>query len=161
MNTPQSPSTQCCPPFDPAPWDEKTLEWKNKKFIKSSVFTFFYMPIGFGALMKKLMKKVEKADAKMADQVCLSDCTSKWNMDIYLAVDKEIPETENVTLSGKFFCKVYEGPFKDTGKWCNDFELLAKNKGLNLKKLYLWYTTCPKCAKVYGKNYTVLFGQVN
>ncbi|MBI5636487.1 MAG: hypothetical protein HZA03_00800 [Nitrospinae bacterium] len=161
MNTQQSPNTQCCPKFDPAPWDGKTVEWDKKKFIKDNVFTFFYMPIGFGALMKKLVGKVEKADANMADQLCLSDHTSKWNMDVYLAVDKEIPDAENVTLSGKFLSKVYEGPFQDAGKWCNDFESYVKGKGMNFNKLYMWYTTCPKCAKVYGKNYVVLLGQVN
>jgi hypothetical protein len=35
---------ECCPKFDPNPWDGKILEWKNKKFIKDKVFTFFYMP---------------------------------------------------------------------------------------------------------------------
>jgi hypothetical protein len=29
-----------------------------------------------------------------------------------------------------------------------------------LKKLYFSYTTCPACAKAYGKNYVVLFAQV-
>ena len=161
MNAQPSPNAQCCPKFDPAPWDGKISEWDKKKFIKDHVFTFFYMPVGFGALMKKLVEKVARAEANMTDQLCLSDCTSKWNMDVYLAVDKEIPDAENVTISGKFFSKVYEGPFQDTGKWCKDFESHLKDKGMNFKKLYMWYTTCPKCAKVYGKNYTVLFGQLN
>ena len=96
----------------------------------------------------------------MPDYIGLSDHTSKWNMDLYLAVDKEIPEAENVTLSGKFYSKVYEGPFNNTGKWMKDFENIAKNKGLAIKKEYMWYTTCPKCAKKYGKNYVVVVGQV-
>ncbi|MEK7611126.1 MAG: hydrolase [Patescibacteria group bacterium] len=33
-------------------------------------------------------------------------------------------------------------------------------KGKQIKKLYFFYTTCPKCAKHYGKNYTVLVAQV-
>ncbi len=161
MNTQQSQGANCCPKFDPSPWDGKIIEWDKKKFIKDHTFTFLYMPLRFGALMKKLVGKVEKAGANMAGQLCLSDHTSKWNMDVYLAVDKEIPDAENVTLSGKFLSKVYEGPFQDTGKWCSDFEGYAKGKGLNIRKTYMWYTTCPKCAKVYGKNYTVLLGQVN
>ncbi len=161
MNTQRSPNTQCCPKFDPAPWDEKTIEWNNKKFIKDNAFTFFYLPLRFGALMTKMVGNVEKAGAKTADQLCLSDHTSKWNMDVYLAVDKEVPGAENVTLSGKFLSKVYEGPFQDTGKWCADFESYVKGKGMTIKKEYMWYTTCPKCAKVYGKNYTVLLGQVD
>ncbi len=157
-NPTQNP--ECCPQFDPKPWDNKTLEWDNKKFIKDKVFTLFYIPINFGSVMKRMNEKVEKAGAKMPDWLCLSDHTSKWNMDIYLAVNKEIPNAENVIISGKFLSKVYEGDFKDTGKWCKDFENYAKDKGLEVKKWYMWYTTCPKCAKKYGKNYVVIIAKV-
>jgi hypothetical protein len=82
-------------------------------------------------------------------------------MDVYLAVDREITGSENATLSGKYYSKVYEGPFQDTGKWSKDFESVAKSKGFDAKKWYMWYTTCPKCAKKYGKNYVVILAQVN
>jgi len=150
----------CCPEFNPAPWDGKLLEWENKKFVKSRVFTLFYMPITFGSAMRKLDNKIRGAGASVTGYLCLSDHTSKWNMDIYLAVDKEIPGVENTTLSGKFLSKTYEGPFSNTGKWCKDFESYSKEKGLEIKKWYMWYTTCPKCAKKYGKNYTVIICEV-
>ncbi len=146
----------CCPEFIPAPWDESVFEWHNKPFIKEHVFTLFYMPLNFGKVMRRLDETVRNAEAAIPDGLCLSDHTSKWNMDVYLAVDKEIPDAENVQLSGKFLSKVYEGPYKDTGKWCKDFESFAKTKALDIKKWYMWYTTCPKCAKKYGKNYVVI-----
>lgn len=150
----------CCPEFNPALWDDKTFTWENKRFIRDHVCCFFNMPLNFGSVMRKVMPGIMKAGAEMPDAMGLSDHTSKWNMDIYIAVDREIPEAENVTLSGTFYCKVYEGPFGDTGKWCKDFESAVKSKGLPLKKMYLWYTTCPKCAKKYGKNYVAIMGQV-
>jgi len=152
---------ECCPKFDPVPWDGKVLEWGNKKFIKGKVFTLFFMPVNFGSVIVKLMAKVKDAGAGTPENLCLSDHTSKWNMDLYLAVDKEIPGAENVTLSGRFFSKVYEGDFKETGKWCRDFENIAKERGMKIEKWYMWYTTCPKCAKKYGKNYTVVIGKIN
>jgi len=153
-------NAECCPKFDPAPWDDKILEWNNKRFIKDKVFSLFYMPLNFGSVMKRTMAKIEKSGAQSLDYMGLSDHTSKWNMDVYIAVDKEIPGAENITLSGKFLSKVYEGDFKDTGKWCKDFESYAKNKGKEIKKLHMWYTTCPKCAKKYDKNYVVIIGKV-
>jgi hypothetical protein len=150
----------CCPPFDPTNWDDKVFEWNNKTFVKDKVFTFMYMPFGFGKVIKRLNEKVNAANATMPDWLCLSDHTSGWNMDIYLAVDKEIPNAQNVSLSGKYFSKVYEGPFKDTGKWGKDFEAEATKRDLKVKKWYMWYTTCPKCAKKYGKNYVVIIGEV-
>lgn len=152
--------TECCPPFDPVLWDDKVFEWTDKKFIKDSVTTFFFMPLNFGKVMKRMMEKVEKANAAVPDYLCLSDHRTKWKMDCYLAVDKNVPGAENVSLSGKFYTNVYDGPFKDTGKWCKDTESKAKAKGIKIKKWYMWYTTCPKCAKKYGKNYVVNFCEI-
>lgn len=150
----------CCPEFNPTNWDDKFIEWKDKKFIKDKIATFFYIPLNFGQVMKRVDKKITKTGATIEDYLCLSDHTSKWNMDIYLAVDKEIPTANNTTLSGNFYSKVYEGAFSDTGKWCKDFEAITKNKGLSIKKWYMWYTTCPKCAKKYGKNYVVIIAEI-
>ena len=150
---------QCCPKFDPAPWDGKTFAWKDKRFIKDRVFTLMYMPMNFGSVIKRLDAAVRAAGASMPDNMGLSDHTSKWNMDLYLAVDREIPGAQNVTLSGEFLGKVYEGPFKDTGKWCKDFEAFAAGRKATIKKMFMWYTTCPKCAEKFGKNYVVILGQ--
>jgi len=160
METELKPKSECCTKFDPAPWDDKTFEWENKKFIKDKVFTFFYMPVNFGGVMKRLDEKLTKAGVTITENLGLSDHTSKWNMDLYLAVDKEVPDTEITTITGKFYSKVYEGPYGDTGKWMKDYENLAKSKGIAIKKYYMWYTTCPKCAKKYGKNYVAVVGQV-
>jgi hypothetical protein len=161
MKANENQDTICCPKVDPEQWDEKVLEWNNRKFIKDRVATFFYIPLNFSKVMKKLDMKIKMADAVVPDWMCLSDHTSKWNMDLYLSVDKDIPDCENTSLSGRFFSKVYEGPFSDTKKWCNDFESKSKEKGFNIKKWYMWYTTCPKCAKKYGKNYVVIMSKVN
>jgi hypothetical protein len=90
----------------------------------------------------------------------ISDHTSKWNMDIYLAADKKIPDTETITLNGKFLSKVYERSFKDTAKWCKDFEANAQSLNFKIKKWYMWYTICPNCAKKYGKNYVVIISEI-
>lgn len=152
---------KCCPRFSPEPWDDKMIEWNNKKFVKDSVFTLFNIPMNFGQVMKRLDINVRKAGAQMQDFLTLSDHTSKWNMDIYLAVDKEVPGAENTTLTGKFYSRVYEGPFSDTGKWCKEFEDSVKSKGFSVRKWFMWYTTCPKCAKKYGKNYVAIISQIN
>jgi len=151
---------ECCPKFNPIPWDDKIIEWNNKLFIKDRVFTFFYMPVNFGKVMRRLDENVRKAGAEIAGGLSLSDHTAKWNMDVYLAVNKEVPGAENTTLSGKFYSKVYEGPFNETGKWSKDFESIVKSKGFNLKKWFMWYTTCPKCAKKYGKNYVAIISEI-
>jgi len=158
--TSQTSAPLCCLKFDPTPWDGKTFTWENKKFIHDTVLALFYMPLNFGSIMTKLHNQVEKAGALCPDGLCLSDHVSMWNVHVYLAVDKEIPNAQNVTLSGNYLSRVYEGDFKKISTWTKDFEVYAKEKGYNVKKLYMWYTTCPKCAKEYGKNYVVIMGQL-
>ena len=151
----------CCPRFDPAPWDGTTVVWDNKRFITDRVFTFLYMPINFGGAMRRLGAKVDSAKASVPDWLCLSEHTSMWKMNLYLAVDHDIPQAESTTISGKFYCKVYEGPFSDTGKWVKDFNAATAAKGLKCGKMFFWYTTCPQCAKKYGKNYVVILAQID
>ncbi len=157
----QKVEAECCPPFDPVPWDDKVFEWKDKRFVADKVCTIFFMPLNFGPVMRRADAKVRAAGARFLDNMGLSDHISKWRMDIYMAVDKEVPGMENITLSGKYYSRVYEGPYKDTGKWCADYEQSAQKKGLSVKKTYMWYTTCPKCARKYGKNYTVILAETD
>lgn len=160
MSTKTASVSECCPKLDPSLWDEKVFKWENKRFVKDRVISAFYMPINFGAVITRLTKKVQKAGADMPDWLCLSDHTSKWSMEILLAVDKEIPDAHNTTLSGKFMSKVYEGSFNNTKIWCEDFETYVKRSNSSIKKMYMWYTTCPKCARKYGKNYVVIIAEV-
>jgi len=155
----KSQNQQCCPEFNPSLWDDKLFGWDNKKFITDKVFTLFYIPLNFGSVMTRITKKVKDSGALNPDYLCLSEHRSKWSMNLLLAVDKEIPGAENVTLSGKYISKTYEGGFEKTGEWTKDFDSFVKNKGLDIKNMYMWYTTCPKCAKKYGKNYVVLIGK--
>lgn len=150
----------CCPEFEPGKWDKKILEWKNKKFVKAKVFTLFYIPINFGGVMRKLDEKIREAGAEIQDNMGLSEHTSKFNMDVYLAVNREVPGLENTAISGKFLCRVYEGPYSDTGKWGEDFAGYAKGMGLKTGRMFMWYTTCPKCAEKYGKNHVAIIAEV-
>ncbi|MBP7850935.1 MAG: hypothetical protein KA053_11750 [Lentimicrobiaceae bacterium] len=156
----QKTNQECCPAFDPAPWEDKIIEWERKRFLKGKVFTFMYMPVNFGGVIRKMMKTIMGAKAEMPDNLGLSDHTSAWNMDLYLAVDREVHGYPNVFLSGKYYSRVYEGPFKDTSKWLADIKSHTKSKGINIGKPYMWYTTCPKCAKKYGKNYVVILAEI-
>jgi len=150
----------CCPRFDPTPWDDKTHEWNNKLFIRDKVCTLFYMPLNFGGAMKRLDASVRASGAEIPDSLCLSEHTSPWKMNIYLAVDKPVDAADNTQLSGKYYSKVYEGSYQDTSKWYKDIVGITKSAGHDVKKWYNWYTTCPKCAKKYGKNYVVIFGRI-
>lgn len=150
----------CCPEFNPSLWNNKIIHWDKKQFITSKVKTFLFIPLNFGKVMTKLDSLATKHNAITPEAMCLSEHTSKWSLTLHLAVTKEIPGIENTTLSGNFYSKVFEGNFKDTGKWTQNFEKEVLSQGYKLKRTFMWYTTCPECAKKYGKNYVVIIGEI-
>jgi hypothetical protein len=103
---------------------------------------------------------IQKADALEPEPLMLSDEKSLWGSDIYIAVSKEVPGAETARISGTFMTKVFEGPYKNAGQWAMEMKEYVKSKARELNKMYFFYTTCPKCAKVYGKNYTVILAQI-
>jgi len=63
-------------------------------------------------------------------------------------------------LNETFLSKVFGGQYKDMKKWISGMAGFVKSRGKETKKLYFFYTTCPKCAKFYGKNYVVILAQI-
>ena len=157
--TSQVSPTGCCPPFDPAPWDDKEITWENNRFVKAHVHSVFHIPLDMGRKVMQSMRLIEAAHATAAHPM-LSEERSPWSSDLYINVTGPVPGADVVTISGKFLTKVYEGPFRNAPEWAADMERYVAAKGPALKKLYFGYTTCPRCAKAYGKNYVVLFAQV-
>jgi hypothetical protein len=153
--------TGCCQPFDPKPWQEKEITWKNKRFLKDHVTSFLHIPLNMGKIVTKNMALIEKAKAQAPIQLMLTDEKSLWGADIYIDVARDVACAQMTTLSGKYLSKVFEGPYQKAGQWAQEMKEYVKNKDKKLKKLYFSYTTCPKCAKVYGKNYVVLFAQID
>ncbi|MCX6778273.1 MAG: hypothetical protein NT157_05320 [Candidatus Micrarchaeota archaeon] len=152
--------TGCCPRFDPTPWDEKEIIFKNKLFLKDYVRSIFHIPLNFGAVMKRDMEKIKGADALAKKPFMLSDEKSVWGSDIYIEVSTQVPGAEMTTISGKFLTKVFEGEYKNMGKWVGEMREYVKAKGKAVKKMYFFYTTCPSCAKYYGKSYTVILAEI-
>ncbi len=108
----------------------------------------------------KNLDLIEKAHARPEHQLMLTDEKSLWGSDIYIDVSKEVPGAQEGRISGTFLTKVFEGPYQNAGKWAKEMVNYVKSKGKEVKKLYFSYTTCPNCAKAYGKNYVVLFAKI-
>jgi len=156
------PETGCCPKLDTKLWDEKEVKWNNKLFVKDNAFCIFHIPVNLGKVLTRMHKKVSEAGAQVdiKDFILLTYDSSMWKSEQYYSVSKEVPGMENVKLSGTFMTRVYEGPYKMAPKWYKEMQEYVKSKGKEAKKIYFYYTTCPKCAKTYGKNYVVVFAEV-
>ena len=153
--------TDCCPPLQPGQWQDKTLHLQDMLFVKATVRSFFHIPINMGGVFERVITAIEKAGAKPKDAyLTLSHDPSPWRSEHYMLVTKEVPGEVMLRLSGDFVSQVNEGPFSHMGKWSQALSDFVKQKGLLMVKPYFFYSTCPKCAKHYGKNYVVGLAQV-
>jgi hypothetical protein len=160
MNMSMQNPAECCPRFEPDPWVDKEITWDKKQFLQDRVLSFLHIPLNFGAVMKRSMATIEAAGATPDNILVLSDENSLWGADVYIAISKDIPGARTTALSGTFLTKVFEGPYRNMRHWIEEMKSFVKGKGKELQKLYLFYTTCPKCSKKYGKNYVVILAQL-
>jgi len=151
---------ECCPRFDPGPWEDRELQWEGKRFVKDRVRSILHIPLNFGAVMRRNMEAIEKADAEPVTPVVLSDENSLWGADVYIEVTRDIPGASMAVISGTFLSKVFEGPYQNMRRWVEEMKAHVRGKGRRIQKMYFFYTTCPKCAKTYGKNYVVILAEV-
>lgn len=150
----------CCEKFNPKKYDKKKVIWKGKLFVKDKVYSFFHIPLNFGSVMKRNMKKLEDANAIPKEKLVLSDEKSLFYSNVYINTKKVVPKVHDVKLSGTFLTRVFEGPYKNMKKWIKEMEEYVKSEKQELKHMYFYYTTCPDCAKKYGKNHVVLFAEI-
>jgi len=161
MDMPNESETGCCTKFDPTPWDEKEHIFKDKLFVKDHVKSFMHVPINFSKVITRCMEKISDAKAFPQSPFMISDEKSFWGSDLYIEVSKDVPFAEMASISGTFLSKAFEGPYTDTRKWIKKMKKFVESKGRPISKMYFFYTTCPKCAKHYGKNYVVIFAKTD
>jgi hypothetical protein len=92
--------------------------------------------------------------------IVLSRDLSAFKGEHLFAVTKDVPEEEMTRLSGDYVTKVFEGPYSDAKDWYGELKALSASRGKADGKVWFFYTTCPKCAKAYGRNYVVGLAEV-
>lgn len=152
--------TGCCPRFDPDGWSEQELHFEDKLFVKAETKSALHIPINMGRVFERTFNAIEAAGASDLEQsLILSRDVSPWKGVHFFAVTKEVPGQEMARMSGDFRTKVFEGAYRDAPKWIESMEEDLKARGETADEIYMFYTTCPKCAKTYGKNYVVAFAK--
>jgi hypothetical protein len=153
---------ECCPKFDPKPFDRKTFVWKNKLFIQDDVMQLFHFPLNFAPVIMGMFGKLEKAKARPADKdfLLLAYDPSPWKSELYMTATKEVPGVKNVKLSGTFMTMVFDGPYNAVPNWIKEMDGYLAKKGKKARKYFFHYAYCPKCSKKWGHNYVVAFAQV-
>ena len=149
-------TTGCCPKFNPEGWDGQELHFDEKEFIRATTKSLMHIPMNMGRVFSRVQGHIEDADAYDPDNcIVLSRDLSAWQAEHLFSISIPVPDEDAVTLTGNFITKVFEGPYRQAKAWHEEMKDLAGQQGNASGEVYFFYTTCPKCAKAYGKNYIV------
>jgi hypothetical protein len=149
--------TGCCAIPNVDAWQDKVISFEDKPFIRMQSSSIMFVPTNLGKIMTRIQETAATAHATppSVEVMTLSRDLSPWKAEQLYAVTKAVDGASNVVLSGTFATKVFEGDYKNAKDWYTVMEDYAKLLGHEAKEVYFFYTTCPKCAKHYGKNYTI------
>jgi hypothetical protein len=158
--------TECCPRFKPEGWNEQQLHFDAKPFVRVETRSLFHIPVNMGSVFSETFEQLLQEHAIDEHQsIILSRDLSAWKSEHLFAITSSLaitdPNQELVHLSGDFYTKVFEGPYKNAPQWYEQLKDQVKSLGKQPKEIYFFYTTCPKCAQYYGKNYVVGFAHMN
>lgn len=149
-------STGCCARFNPQGWDDQRLRFRDRRFLRATTRSVMYVPVDMGKVFARVSERIEAAGAADPKQyLVLSRSLSPFADEHLFAVTRDVPDEEMVTLSGEFLTRVYEGPYREARHWDQDLQDRVRQAGGSPGRVYFFYTTCPNCAKAYGKNYVV------
>lgn len=156
----KSKDEACCPKFKPKLWENKTVVWKKKAFVKAKYLSVFHKPLNIGSVIKKSIKKIDDAKDEAKNFVMLADEKSPFYSNIYFSVKKPIEGAHDVRISGTFLTKVFEGPYSNMKNWKKEMKEYVESKKKEVKSMLFYYPTCPGCAEKDGKNYVVIFAEI-
>ena len=153
--------TGCCPRFNPDGWDGQELHFRDKSFIRAETRSAMHIPLNMGGVFTRVNEHVEGAGGwDNDDMIVLSRDHSAFKAEHLFSHAGDVPGEETVTLSGDFMTKVFEDPYRKARDWYEEMEQMVRDRGSLPGRIYFFYTTCPKCAKHYGRNYVVGVAEV-
>lgn len=149
-------TTGCCAKFNPEGWDGQELHFRDAPFVRAETKALMHVPVNMGKVFSRVQQHLEEAGAFDPDNfIVLSRDVSPWKGEHFFAVAKPVTDEEMTSLSGDYITKVFEGPYRDAKDWYGELQGMVRARGKEPGNIFFFYTTCPKCAKAYGKNYVV------
>ncbi|AHD03736.1 hydrolase [Leisingera methylohalidivorans] len=154
-------TTGCCPRFNPEGWDGLHLHFENKPFVRAKTRCVLHVPLNMGSVFTRVQTHIEEAGVQDPDgYLVLSRDLSVLEGEHFFAVTGEVPGEEMTEFSGDFITRVFEGSYRKAKDWEHEMEVAAEAGGKTAGSVYMFYTTCPRCARAYGKNYVIGVAEV-
>jgi hypothetical protein len=145
--------TGCCPRFNPAGWENARLHFDKKPFLRATTRSIMHVPFNMGRVFARVQARLAETGAAPPETtLVLSRDLSPYTAEHLFAVARPVEGEEMTTLSGDFLTHLFEGSYARARGWCAELAAHARARGLRPGAVRFFYTTCPRCARVYGRN---------
>ncbi len=155
--------TGCCAVPQLDGWDRATIDLSDQHFIRLHTRSVLHMPLNMAKVMASLQETAAKAESEMPPEhaLILSRDLSPWRAEQLYSVSRPVEGADNVVLRGTFATRVYEGSYSEARAWVGDITDYVHGMDRTSQEIYFFYTTCPACAKHYGKNYVIALARLD
>lgn len=155
-------TTGCCPKFNPEGWDGRHLHFEDKLFIRAKTSCLLHFPLKMGKVFARVQAYIKDCLALDPDgSFVLSRDLSPAEGEHSFAVTGNVPGEDIATVYGDFITRVFEEPYRKAEDWVHELEVAVAASGNNATRIFMLYTTFPKCARAYGKNYVIGVAEVS
>lgn len=148
--------TGCCPRFHPERWDEQVLHFEQRLFARAMSRNVKHVPQDLALAYADAASAIEKARAWEEQQLLvLNRMVTARDAEHLFLVGRNVPGLQMVRLDGEYRTRLFEGDYQQVPHWQAEFEEDLAARGMPADRVYFHYTSCPKCAEAYGRNYVV------
>ena len=150
--------TGCCAVPNLADWDRVVVEFDDQSFVRLHTRSVMHVPVDMSRVMAALDASARESGVAMPPEraMVLSRELSAWKAEQLYAVTAPVAGADNVRLDGRFACVAFEGPYRRVSTWMSEAREYARSQGEPGDETYVFYTTCPRCAKHYGSNNVIV-----
>ena len=153
-------TARCCPRLDPAEWDKLFWVWDKKPFYAARFWSIFNLPLTLDSAIRKAVQDIESRGVGDEEPLLFQRDEAMLHSTLLVSIKKYVDDLPVETVSGRFYSRLFEGKYSDSGRFAKEVNSDLKLRGLSQVELMFYYPTCADCLMKRGVGQVVVFARV-
>ena len=149
-----------CPILEARDWDRRFWDWKDKPFYAATYWSIMHIPLNLDAVVRKAVADIRERNLMSEPIITFTREETMFHSTILISIREGTDELPVETLTGRYYSRLFEGGYGDTGKHMGEMRADLGKQGLKPGELLLYHATCPVCVEERGAAQTVVFARV-
>lgn len=149
-----------CPRLVREEWDMVEHQWDKKPFYALPYRSFFGLPTNLGRQTRAAVDLLYRRGLLAEVPINFAVNEQTFGGTLLIAINRNVKDLETRAMSGKFMSFFFAGKYTERAHWIRHVYRYGRANHLNFHELYIWYATCPVCAKKQGYAQVVIFGKI-